>query len=427
MIQPLRNEPSIWSLCWVDLAEPLPVEGDFFLPTILLLTGPQFEPLAPPEIFPELDQIQAEEWVGRVFDDIGVPDQLLVWKAAEWIAEDWKYFARDWKMKVKLVNPPPHEARLQSDLALAGYPAGARGQALSREEVSAGLVRNVQRLHSQRKRRATLEKAVELDSANTLARVEVAEMEFHAGRYEQSLALAREIEEIDATRFRRGHVRWWTDPATRPCVRALFGQMLCHWHLGRSLEAAELGSRLLDLDATDHLGARFYTPLFFLLAGEHEEAALFFRHYAQHYAGDMPNAWLSFAWALTLCLEGDDQGARQKYREGMMANIYIAPRLLGERQPPEDIYHPGERDEPRPAVEFAGSFGMLWEREASAMRVLRDTYSELRPTIGELVAHRAEMAELMDQRYDPDYRARWTKMIEEDEKFVEDVVSGRRG
>ncbi|MBU3664707.1 MAG: hypothetical protein FGM15_02345 [Chthoniobacterales bacterium] len=424
MIQPLKSEPSVWSLCWVDLKEPLPVEGDFYLPTILLLAGPQFEPLAPPGIFAELDQIQAEEWLARIFDDIGTPDELLVWRADEWVPGDWKYFARDWKTKVKIVTPPPHEARMQSELATAGRSSGKSAPSVSRAEISEGLVRNVRRVRSQRKRRSSLEKAVELDQANTAARMELSEMEFHAGRYTRSLELAREVEQIDAPRFRRGHADWWTDHATRPLLRSLFGQMLCQWHLGRSPDAADSGRRLLEIDATDHLGARFYTPLFLLLAGEQDDAIAFFRSYAQRYPGDMPNAWLSFAWALALCLEGDDQGARQKYREGMMANIYIAPRLLGERQPPEDIYHPSEREEPLPAADFAGSFGMLWEREAGAMRVLRDAYAELRPVLEELVARRAKMADFMDHRYDPDYRAKWSKLLDEDEKFVAAVIAG---
>ena len=54
MIQPLKNDPSVWSLCWVDLPEPLPVENDFFLPTVLLLVGPRFEPLVAPEIVDDL-------------------------------------------------------------------------------------------------------------------------------------------------------------------------------------------------------------------------------------------------------------------------------------------------------------------------------------------------------------------------------------
>lgn len=422
MIQPLRHEPSVWSLCWVELPEPLPVEEDFFLPTILLLAGPQFEPLAAPEIFPELDQIAAEEWVSRHFDDLGVPDQLLVWKAPEWVPQDWKYFARDWKTKVKMVNPPPHEARLQPDLAAAGVKAPRR-PSIPKAAIAAGLVRNLSRVHSPGKRRATLEMAVELDAACTAARIELAEMEFHAGAYEKSIAMAEEIERIDGAWFRQRGVSWWTDRATRPLLRALFGQMLGQWHLGHPGEAAGIGQRLLETDATDHQGARFYVPLFHLLAGEHEEASLFFRDYAARYPGDMPNAWLSYAWGLTLCLEGDDQGARRKYREGMLANIYIAPRLLGERPPREDIYHPAERDEPHSAAEFCGSFGGLWDREAAALRVLRDAHEELRPVLDELVVRRAGLADLMDQRYDTAYREKWLRLVEEEEAFVKRMLA----
>jgi tetratricopeptide (TPR) repeat protein len=422
MIRPLKKDPAVWSLCWVDLREPLPVEEDFFLPTILLLVGPEFDPLAPPEILHELDQMMAEEWLARIFDDVGVPDQLLVWKAPEWVAEDWKYFARDWKTKVKMVAPPPHEARLQTELA-DGVSA-SRPAAITNASLAAGLVRNFPRLRSPGKRRATLEKAAELDPANTAARVELAEMEFHAGRYEKSLQMAAEIEQIDAPLFRQRGVQWWIDRDTRPLLRALHGQMLCQWHLGRAAEAAEIGQRLLGLTPADHLGARFFTPLFLLLAGENEEASAFFRHYVKNYPSDMTNAWLAFAWALTLCLEGDDQGARKKYREAIMANIYIAPRLLGERPPREDIFHPSERDEPQSAVEFAGSFGGLWDREAAAMRVLRDAHDEMRPIIAEVVARRARLAEMMDQRYDPDYRAKWNRLLDDEEQFVKNVVGG---
>ena len=424
MIQPLKNEPSVWSLCWVDLPEPLPVEEDFFLPVILLLTGPSFEPLAPPEIFPELDQVQVEEWVARHFDDLGAPDQLQVWKAPEWVAEDWKFFGRDWKTKVKMVNPPPHEARLQSELA--GVKGESRMPSVPKPAVAEGLVRNVSHLRSPGKRRATLEKAAEMDPGCTAALVELAEMDFQAGNYERSLELAARVEEADGPLLRRRDVHWWADRATRPLLRAIFGIMLCQWHLGRAAEAGETGRRLLEIDASDHLGARFYIPLFDLLAGEHEDAALFFRDYAARYPGDMPNAWLSFGWALTLCLEGDDQGARQKYREGMMGNIYLAPRLLGERPPPEDIYHPGERDEPHSAVEFAGAFGGLWDRDASALRVLREAHEEMRAVLSELIVRRRALVDLMDQRYDTDYRAKWTRMMDEEEAFVKKVL-GTKG
>ncbi len=423
MIQPLKSDPSIWSLCWLDFSDPLPLEADFFLPTVLLLVGPQFEPLAPPEILAELDQIEAEDWLSRLFDDLGAPDELLVWKASEWVAEDWKFFGRDWKTKIKLVAPPPHEARLQSQLTESGEIKITRNRDIAAAEISDGLVRNLRHLHTPRKRRATLEKALELDEGTSEAKVAIADMEMGSGRYVKALEFFSEVEGEGAPAAKRRPVRWWQDAATRPFLRALSGTMLCHWHLGRAPEAADVAQRLLQTDPADHMGARFYLPLFLLLAGENEAVADFFRHYTKTYPKDMANAWINFAWGLSLCLEGDDQGARRKYREGMMANIYIAPRLLGERTPPEDIYHPTEREEPQSASEFSGAFGALWDREASAMRILRDTHTEMKPAIKELVARRTRLADFMNQHYDPDYRLKWAGMLDEDEQLIKKILA----
>lgn len=418
MIQPLKNEPSVWSLCWVDLAEPLPVEDDFFLPTVLLLVGPRFEPLVTPEIVPELDQIAAEDWLSRHLDELGAPDELLVWKAPEWVPEDWKFFGRDWKMKIRLVAPPRHEAKLQEQLGGAAGASSPRGRERTASGISAGLIRNARRLRSPRKRRATVEKAVEIDDTNYEAKIELADMEMSSGRYPRAMEIFAEVDDALLPAFKRRSPRWWDDEATRPLLRSLGGAMLCQWHLGRAPDAADTAQRLLNMDGADHMGARFYLPLFLLLAGEHENATAFFHHYAKHYPNDTPNAWLGFAWGLVLCLEGDDQGARRKYREGMFTNIYIAPRLLGERPPPEDIYHPTERDEPQSAAEFAGAFGGLWEREAQALRVLRDAYEEAAAALGELVERRTRMADYMNQHYDPEYRAKWNKLLDEDERLV---------
>ncbi|MFM8886854.1 MAG: hypothetical protein ACKOKC_10625 [Chthoniobacterales bacterium] len=422
MIQPLKKDPSVWSLCWVDLMEPLPIEEDFFLPTVLLLVGPRFEPLVTPEIVAELDQIATEDWLSRHLDELGAPDELLIWKAPEWVAEDWKFFGRDWKSKVRLVAPPRHEAKLQEQFGGVSSP---RGPERTVSDVSAGLIRNARRLRSLRKRRATVEKAVEIDDTNYEAKIELADMEMSSGQYARALEIFAEVDDALSPAFKRRSPDWWNDEATRPLLRSLSGTMLCQWHLGRAGDAADAAQRLLHLDGSDHMGARFYLPLFLLLAAEHESASAFFQHYAKHYPKDMPNAWLSFAWGLVLCLEGDDQGARAKYREGMFTNIYIAPRLLGERPPPEDIYHPTERDEPQSAAEFAGAFGGLWEREAQALRVLRDTYEESAAALGELVERRTRMADFMNQHYDPEYRAKWTKLLDEDERLVKEQTGAK--
>ena len=59
------------------------------------------------------------------------------------------------------------------------------------------------------------------------------------------------------------------------------------------------------------------------------------------------------------------------------------------------------------------------------MRVLRETHEELQPALEELVARRRALSDLMDQRYDPEYRAKWTALLDEEEKFVKSVL-GRK-
>jgi hypothetical protein len=56
------------------------------------------------------------------------------------------------------------------------------------------------------------------------------------------------------------------------------------------------------------------------------------------------------------------------------------------------------------------------------MRVLRETHDEMRPVLEELIARRRALSDLMDQRYDTEYRAKWTRMVEEEEAFVKKVL-----
>ncbi|MFM8718669.1 MAG: hypothetical protein ACKOFH_03900, partial [Chthoniobacterales bacterium] len=66
-----------------------------------------------------------------------------------------------------------------------------------------------------------------------------------------------------------------------------------------------------------------------------------------------------------------------------------------------------------------------WEREAQALRVLRDTYEESAEALGELVERRTRMADFMNQHYDPEYRAKWTKLLDEDERLVKEQTGAK--
>ena len=62
----------------------------------------------------------------------------------------------------------------------------------------------------------------------------------------------------------------------------------------------------------------------------------------------------------------------------------------------------------------------MWEREAQALRVLREAHEEASDALGELVERRTRMADYMNQHYDPEYRAKWNKLLDEDERLVKE-------
>ena len=102
----------------------------------------------------------------------------------------------------------------------------------------------------------------------------------------------------------------------------------------------------------------------------------------------------------------------------MLKNIYVAPMLLEEPEPPRSLWHPNDRAEPAYAGEFIDSYAVLWDREPSALRLLRETWQELLPRITAISVLRERMADYQDQRYEPNYKKVWQGLVEQDEKLT---------
>jgi hypothetical protein len=79
---------------------------------------------------------------------------------------------------------------------------------------------------------------------------------------------------------------------------------------------------------------------------------------------------------------------------------------------------PNDRAEPAYASDFIESYAVLWDREAGALRLLRELHGELQPRVEQIVSHRALMADFQDQRYDPDYKKTWQELVAEDERLI---------
>lgn len=417
MIQPLKSPKQHWFLYWVDLEEPLPSGEDWFLPTILILCDNSGTPVAPPEVLEELDQTRVENYLYKIFDDIGTPDRVTVSASDDWDPEAWKSFSADCKLDIRFQatdrrTPDDLQALTRTLVMRVGGEAGGPVQG---REVARGLVRTALRVRSAAKKEALLKLAVARDPECSPALIELADLDFQAGNFKVCLEAYEEIAEREFSRWNAKTTVWWIDRDTRPYLRSLYGRAMTQWHLGRYPQAASTLRDLLRINPVDHQGARFLIPMLYLLAEAPERAASFFQDYASRYPRDFPEPSFLFGWALCFSLEGREAEAREKYTAGILKNIYLAPMLLETEEPPRSLWLPNDRAEPNYAAEFVESYAVLWDREPGALRLLREVQADLLPRITKIIRHRAEMNDFQDQRYEPDYKATWQELVRQDE------------
>jgi hypothetical protein len=433
MIQPLDTSRNSWRLLWLDLEEPVPkptVDGahmrpgsldseqEYYLPTCLLVTTAGGKPLCPPEILEELDQARSEQLLSRLFDEYGTPDRLTIAESDDWDAEAWRSFAQDCRLEISFgAFPTARPGELVQ--VVRRITQRLRGEAFhSPSAVARGLVASSRRLRSAAKKTAHLRKALEQDSECVIARVELADADYQAARWSECRRGYQELIDHEKLRWKGESPEWWTDRETRPYLRALYGRAMTEWHQGHFADTARDLETLLALNPSDNQGVRFLIPLVHLL-GENEAKALkSIEEYDLNYPDDYCEPALLFGKGLALWRSGDEAGSSRAYRSAMVKNLYIAPMLLDLPVPPADIWHPNDRSEIGYAQDFMQSYALLWDRDPSASRFLRETHEQLLPLIAEIIAHRQNMAELQDQRYDRDFKSRWKRMTEEDEQLT---------
>lgn len=423
MIQPLKSSRSAWLLYWIEFDQPVPQGSDYFLPTLLVVVDGNGVPVAQPVVLEELDQGRVETILIRLFETIGTPDKILVANSEEWDAGEWQSFAEEQRVEIKMQSVVS---------AGTGDPNAVAGAVIARltgpgvkqgPDVAAGLFRSASRLRSAARKEAHLRLAVSMDGDCSEARIELADIEFHKGNWKACAASYDEVITREGRRFKAGVVTPWEDRSTRPYLRAIYGKAMTLWHRGRYAEAAAQLERLLQINARDNQGARFFIPLLYLLAEDPQGAAVAFAGYADSYPDDYPEPALLFGWAFSLALEGEETAAREKYREGILRNLYIAPMLLEEAPLPRNIWLPNDRAEANYASEFIDSYALLWDRESSALRQLREVWDELQPEVAALLAHRERMLDFQDQRYQPDFKVLWQAMLDEDERLCRPDVT----
>jgi len=417
MIQALRHGKTTWLLYWLELGEPVPGPEGYVLPTILILGDAKGIPLAPPEISEELQQEKAEQLVQTVMERHGPPDRIIIGSSQDWDQEAWKSFAKEFRTEVRFQKLDQRGVIQLVQVAKALSDRSGEKEEAERTptQIAQDLLTSFQKLRSPRRRKAYLQKALELDPDNAAARVELADILLSEG----GLKAAQEAyaRASAMTQLPPGQALDWESQRGRILLRALYGSAMCHWHQGRHEPAAILFTQLTQLCPVDPQGARFFIPLLYLLAEDIERALLAYQEYEKSYPDDFQDPAFLFGWALSLHHQGDEAQAKQRYQTAMLKNFYIAPLLLDETPPPSRLWQPTDRCEIAYAEEFIDSYAVLWDREAGSLRLVREAWTELGERVQKLVEHRNKMHEFQDQRYDPDYKKKWREMIDLDERL----------
>jgi hypothetical protein len=96
--------------------------------------------------------------------------------------------------------------------------------------------------------------------------------------------------------------------------------------------------------------------------------------------------------------------------------------LLDLPEPAPDLWQYHERGDYSYAIEFVDSFGAIWERDASASRFLRELYAGIQPQLDALIDIRRQMADLQDNRYEPNHRVIWDELLAKEKALASELT-----
>jgi tetratricopeptide (TPR) repeat protein len=417
MIQPLRATRETWRVNWFDLDVPIPFGSMFILPTCIYVVHRYTGMLVGHEFIRELDQRRAELLVHHLFQERGIPDEIQIPDLEEWDESVWQGLSREYHCEVQLVDDDREETdrneqeavRQRLDSMVAGSSQTLLAS-LGPKVIAQGLVQALKHVRSVDKKRALLAKALSLSDDLPEALVEFADLELQDGNVDSAAEKFAKAAATSAAFHVSGEASCY--------VRAQHGQLLTAWQRGDLAQSIQIGEHLLKCNPIDHPGVRFLIPLLQLLAGQVDESQEFFTWYEQTYPNDLEDPGFQFGWALSLVDRDEEKTAAEKYRRGMIQNLYLAPLLLDLPEPAPDIWQHNDRGDIQYAVDFLNSFGAVWERDAAAVRFLREVYTEATPFLERLVVLRRKMAEFQDHRYEPQHRENWQQLIEQEQALI---------
>ncbi|MFQ5793575.1 MAG: tetratricopeptide repeat protein [Candidatus Bipolaricaulia bacterium] len=264
------------------------------------------------------------------------------------------------------------------------------------------------------------------DAHNGLAEVAIAREDLSQAEahYRRAYELAREALGTESPRA----YHWWGEIETRPYMRARAGLAVIYWMTDRYAEAIAEYEALLKLNPNDNQGARYLIGPLHQLAGDLKAALRAYRRYEKDYPEDVGDPHYTFCWGLVLYEAGHRREAVIKWREALFQNIYIAPLLLGERLPEEEIWTFTDLQWPEYAEEYVELYGILWDRAPEALACLRRLWAD--PEVQADVEHWVTLGQELEAssgsvRHDGEQARKKRRQLREEQRAVEGRAPSR--
>lgn len=273
--------------------------------------------------------------------------------------------------------------------------------------------------------------ALKLDPTIADAYNGLAQIAEHAGDlgtaeeyYHQAYMAAREALGSESP---RAYV-WWLDLETRPYMRARHGLGWVYWRTGRLPQAIAEYEALLRLNKDDNQGARYLIGPLYQLAGDNKSALEAYKRFSKDYPEDEGDPHQAFCWGLALYKSGDQHAAVAKWRKAFFENIYIAPLLLAEPSPPDDIWLFTNLAWADYAQEYVNLYSEIWKRAPEALSCLRRLWNdpEMRTDVTRWLRIGKELKELSDTgsvRENKKTENKWRQLITEQHAIEERAPS----
>ncbi len=227
-------------------------------------------------------------------------------------------------------------------------------------------------------------KSIEIDPTYADGYNHLANIAWRKGDWQQAEGLYRKALSLAASEVKdvpRG--AFWGVLESRPYMRALDGLGLTAWKQGRLEEAKGIFERILKLNSNDNLGVRYLIgPIYHQMGNLDQAAAWYDRN-----ADDPHNL---YNYGLVLIQQNELEMAAEKLIAAIFENPYVAPMLLKDKLPESDWWHGSNLAEPEYAEDYVIEYHSWWEKEESALRLLRAIWEhgEVQRTLKDFIAIR---------------------------------------